>query len=328
MKEISDDEFNSEENEISDESETNDEPIINRFHKHNLREKRRKINYSESSKKLQNTSVDLQKESENESENESEDESEDENESKNESTEDESENEPEKASKKKSKKRSKKELKKRKKSANSKQIIKRVLIEIVQSLKSYWKEPDQNALISAILDPRYKDLNFLSDELRLQTESRLQIMYDNLSFELNPNNSEISTTKKSSAKQLSNEDSIFNTLFRSESHKKKTNEIDSYLNENITEKPEYNCNPYTWWNDHKKKFPILFILARKFLSIPATSVPSERLFSDAGNNMTNKRTCLSSKIFQELLFIKRNSKYIDIFTLLADKVNIFIEYCI
>jgi hypothetical protein len=311
MEEISDNESNSEENESSNESETNDEPIINRSHKHNLRKKRKKVNYSESSKKSQSVSVNLEKKSESESEDGS-----TESKSDDEST----ENDSETISKKKSKKQSKKELK-RKNSTSPRQIIKRVLIEIIQSLNFYWKEPDQNALISTILDPRYKDLKFLSDTLKFQTESRLHTIYDELYFELNPNDLLETTTETS----IANEDSIFNTLFGSETTRKKANEIDVYLNENLTIKPGPNYNPYTWWNDHKKNFPILFMLARKFLSVPATSVPSERLFSDAGNNMTNNRTLLSSKVFQELLFIKRNSKYMDIFALLANKVNFLLH---
>ncbi|GBC04758.1 hypothetical protein RclHR1_05850007 [Rhizophagus clarus] len=104
----------------------------------------------------------------------------------------------------------------------------------------------QSALISTISNPRYKDLNFLPNTLRLQTESYLHTMYDDLNFELNPINLEESTTKKSSTKQSSNEDSIFNALFGSESYKKETNEVNSYLNEYITEKPDYTYNPYKW----------------------------------------------------------------------------------
>ena len=86
-------------------------------------------------------------------------------------------------------------------------------------------------------------------------------------------------------------------------------EIDNYLNESITPiKPE-SIDVYDWWNTNQSTFPILSRVARKFLSIPATSVPSERLFSDAGNQITSKRTRLSPEVVNELLFVKRNRLY-------------------
>ena len=51
-----------------------------------------------------------------------------------------------------------------------------------------------------------------------------------------------------------------------------------------------------------KKISILFNIARKFLDIPATSVPSEKLFNDAENQITSKRNRLKAEIVSELLF--------------------------
>ena len=37
-------------------------------------------------------------------------------------------------------------------------------------------------------------------------------------------------------------------------------------------------DPFIWWNSKKNEFPIMSVLAKKYLCINATSVPSERLF--------------------------------------------------
>ncbi|GET02289.1 zinc finger BED domain-containing protein 1-like [Rhizophagus clarus] len=67
-------------------------------------------------------------------------------------------------------------------------------------------------------------------------------------------------------------------------------------------------NLFEWWNNHKVEFPIIVQLAQKYLIIPATSVPSERLFSDAGNHITSKEEAWSQK--DSLL--RRNKQLINI----------------
>ena len=64
------------------------------------------------------------------------------------------------------------------------------------------------------------------------------------------------------------------------------------------EKEMYLCldtglvNPLIWWRNNEKYFPRLSQLARKYLCVPATSVPSKRAFSVAGHVVNEKRSSL------------------------------------
>ncbi len=85
------------------------------------------------------------------------------------------------------------------------------------------------------------------------------------------------------------------------------NEVAHYVTlEPITIKDD----PLVWWLNNRSRFPVL---AQKYLSIPATSVLSERLFSNAGNHISAKRMRLSPDLVNKILFLKRNSSHFDIF---------------
>ncbi|CAG8745249.1 15244_t:CDS:2 [Cetraspora pellucida] len=60
--------------------------------------------------------------------------------------------------------------------------------------------------------------------------------------------------------------------------------------------------------EQKNSFSVLSQLAKKYLKIATTFTSSEWLFLDTRNIMTNKRTCLSSKLFETIVFLKRNIK--------------------
>lgn len=62
-------------------------------------------------------------------------------------------------------------------------------------------------------------------------------------------------------------------------------------------------NPLFWWSVHQRKYKYLSILASRLLCIPATSAPSERVFSAAGLTITKDRARLASDTANELIFL-------------------------
>ncbi|XP_067236702.1 E3 SUMO-protein ligase ZBED1-like [Chanodichthys erythropterus] len=82
-------------------------------------------------------------------------------------------------------------------------------------------------------------------------------------------------------------------------------ELNSYL---VSPTIDSEMDPLTWWRLHQVNFPHLSKLARKYLCIPATSSPSERLFSTAGNVVTCQRTCLKPTKVNMLVFLAKNLK--------------------
>ena len=65
-------------------------------------------------------------------------------------------------------------------------------------------------------------------------------------------------------------------------------------------------SPLTWWKDQEYTYPLLAKVARNLLCIPATSVPSERVFSTAGDIVTQQRSSIKRKHVDMLIFLKKN----------------------
>ena len=85
-------------------------------------------------------------------------------------------------------------------------------------------------------------------------------------------------------------------------------EIDYYL---TLQKISLEEDPLVWWNRKKIVLPNLAVQARIYLSIPGSSVLSERLFSSAGNVFTKKRNRLSKNSIHNILFLKENTKFLN-----------------
>ena len=63
------------------------------------------------------------------------------------------------------------------------------------------------------------------------------------------------------------------------------------------------ANPLVWWKKYDVNFPNLSQVARRYLAIPATTAPVERLFLVAGQVVTAKRNRLCPETVTLLVFL-------------------------
>ncbi|XP_071036960.1 zinc finger BED domain-containing protein 4-like, partial [Parasteatoda tepidariorum] len=80
-------------------------------------------------------------------------------------------------------------------------------------------------------------------------------------------------------------------------------ELNKYISLPVIERKE---SPLNWWEKNQNNFPILSKLVYKYLSPPASSVYSERLFSEAGIIYEQRRNRILPKNAEQLLFLHLN----------------------
>jgi hypothetical protein len=62
-------------------------------------------------------------------------------------------------------------------------------------------------------------------------------------------------------------------------------------------------DPLQWWQVQEKMLPILSVLARRMLCVPATSAPTERVFSVAGLTISKCRASVLPQNASDLIFL-------------------------
>lgn len=80
-------------------------------------------------------------------------------------------------------------------------------------------------------------------------------------------------------------------------------EVDIFLKD---PPPLLDSSPAAWWKVNEGRFPRVADLARKYLDIPGTSVPAERVFSAAGLTVNRLRTRLTPDHVYILISVNKN----------------------
>ena len=73
------------------------------------------------------------------------------------------------------------------------------------------------------------------------------------------------------------------------------------------EEPNIPCtaDALDWWEEKCSCYPLLAGIAVKYLCIPGTSVPSEWLFSKAGELISHRRSALTPEHVNMILFLNK-----------------------
>lgn len=177
------------------------------------------------------------------------------------------------------------------------------------------------SLIAAALDPRFRKLKFLPADDALKLQVQIQTLALDIRRKQRLLQAAVRQEASASSPPKKRSCSVLDTLLGTDPEGEDGNEENMdqedgdgdnetvrkevllYFGENPI--PRDN-NPLTWWKDNATRFPALAAVAKSYLSIPATSTPSERLFSVAGNIVTKKRASLTPEHVEMLTFLHSN----------------------
>jgi hypothetical protein len=82
--------------------------------------------------------------------------------------------------------------------------------------------------------------------------------------------------------------------------------IDKYLD--LLNSSIINKDALSFWKQHSNTFPFFASLAKKYLSVQASSAAVERMFSISGNIFSQRRRRMTTDFFTSLVFLKLNEK--------------------
>lgn len=158
------------------------------------------------------------------------------------------------------------------------------------------------------LDPRFKNIPFTENHQQLIKSDITELIASIIASDRS-NNEEQPTvaTSKDISKGFSVWNSIDSKVAKIQPAGTNTSraiiEVQRYLEDGLQHR---NTDPLKWWKDNRHNFPYLSQLAKKTLCCLGTSVPCERVFSKAGLLISDRRSRLSSKKVEMILFLNQN----------------------
>ncbi len=90
-------------------------------------------------------------------------------------------------------------------------------------------------------------------------------------------------------------------LLSMEASDESTDELSNYMHSKFSGITESDFDLLNFWQTHKLQYPQMYVLALKYLSIPATSASAERSFSTLKRTITDQRTRLDPALVGKMI---------------------------
>lgn len=190
--------------------------------------------------------------------------------------------------------------------------VHQMAVSLKYELQKRFKDIEENEIVAqaSILDPLFKKYGFTNEVKYKNAYTNLRTRIGNIRLpSTTSNNLEQTPTTSTSQPPVSllwkiYEDKVEQFKSTVSSTAAGIIELDKYLGETLIDRKD---DPLKWWYERKHIYPHLYEFVMKRLCVTAaTSVPCERIFSEAGQIITQKRNRLNTKKASQLIFLHNN----------------------
>ena len=165
------------------------------------------------------------------------------------------------------------------------------------------------ALLASALDPRHKHLRFLPLDVQVAVREQVAMQYNGLPEPVHREEDDVQASDdepQPGPVQPKKKKTTLTAFFGEDyagGEPSPGDELERYWAEPPIPLTE---DPLLWWGSKERSFPKLYRLAMRYLCIPATSVPSERVFSAAGLIVSRLRSRLLPEHVDMLIALNKN----------------------
>jgi hypothetical protein len=196
--------------------------------------------------------------------------------------------------------------------------VKTTKAELLQSLNRRLGSLESSTLfsIATVLDPRFKLRCFTTEGSKANAKASLFVACEQLSKPLQLQSTNSYKEPEAKKQRISDHSpwASLDEILSITPHDNQVTasiietELSTYLAEGLLPRKE---DPFLWWKLNQHRLPTMASMALVYLASPPTSVPSERVFSTAGDIITDHRSRLLPENAEKLILLKFNLHLLD-----------------